>query len=121
MKQLLSPEQVETVERLWAAGEPLDRVCHGAGITRDMLIERRRPGDQLAHLAKRPRGVNSQATREADPDPATIAERAAAIRRGWSATEELNRRSGPGWPVGSFEGERVGGRHVSSRINRRTW
>lgn len=113
MKQLLSQEQIATVERLWAAGEPLDRVCHGAGITRDVLISRRR--DQLAHLSKRPRGVNSQATREPDPDPATIAERAAAIRRTWSPTEELNRRSGPGWPVDSFQGERQGGRVISTR------
>ena len=118
MKQLLSAEQIATVERLWAAGEPLDRVCHGAGITRDLLIERRRPGDQLSHLPKRPRGVNSQATRCGDPTPAEISERTAAIRANWSETERLNRIAAPGANVDTWVGERMGGRRVSTRIPR---
>lgn len=121
MKVLLTPEQVETVERLWNAGEPLDRVCHGAGITRDLLVERRRPGEQLCHLPKRVRGMNSQSTRCGDPDQATIAGRAAAIRATWSETERLNRLAAPGADVGSWSGERFGCRRIPSRMPRRNW
>ncbi len=107
MKQLLSDAQVELATRLWVEGVPLDELCRSVGCNRDTLVERR--CDQRAHLKRRRPGVNSQATRAPDPSPETIAERAAAIRRTQSATEKLNRRSGPGWPVDSQQGERVGG------------
>jgi hypothetical protein len=121
VKTLLSLEQVATVERLWSSGEPVSDICAAIGINRDVLIERRRPGEQLGHLPKRTRGVGPKNIGAPDPSPEEIAERAAAIRRRWSATEELNRRSGPGWPVGSFEGERVGGKRATMRVPRRTW
>jgi len=121
VKVLLSPEQVATVERLWAAGVPLDGVCKGASITRDLLIERRRPGEQLAHLPKRPRGVNSRANLQPDPTPQEIAERCATIRATWTPAERLNRISAPGADVGSWVGERHGGRQVSTRMPRRIW
>lgn len=121
MKQLLDPAQIALATRLWSDGVPLDGVCAALGIGRDVLIERRRPGDQLAHLGRRQRGVNSQATREPDPDPATIAARAAAIRATWSPVERLNRRAGPGALVDSWVGERKGGRGATFRMPRRTW
>jgi len=119
MKQWLTQEQVEKATRLWREGAPLDALCAACGFTRDVLISRRR--DQLAHLAKRPRGVNSQLNRSGDPTPAEIAERAATIRAGWSEVERLNRISAPGAAVGTWTGERHGGRRVSSRMPRRNW
>ena len=121
MKQLLTPAQIEHATALWNGGATLDQLCSSLGITRDTLIARRLPGDQLSHLHRRRAGQRLRGPRGPAPTPEVIAERAAEIRAGWSEVEKLNRRAGPGWPVGSFQGERVGGRHVPSRINRRTW
>ena len=121
MKQLLSPEQVELATRLWGEGVPLDELCRSVGCNRDVLVERRRPGEQLAHLGRRVRGVGRKNPNAPDPTPEEIAARAAAIRSSWSPVERLNRLSGPGAAVGSWVGERHGGRGATFRMPRRTW
>jgi hypothetical protein len=121
MKRLLSAKQIELVERLWSSGEPVSAICAAVGINRDVLIERRRPGEQLAHLGHRVRGVGPKHSNRPDPTPDEIAERSAAIRSSWSETEQLNRLSAPGWPVGSFQGERTGGKRATMRMPRRNW
>lgn len=75
----------------------------------------------MRHLERRRRGVNSQATREPDPDPATIAERAVAIRATWPPVERLNRRAGPGALVDSWVVERKVGRGATFKMPRWTW
>ena len=120
MKQLLSQEQVATATRLWSEGTSLDGLCSALGINRDVLVERRRPGDQLAHLQRRRAGQRLRGPRAPMPTAKEIAERAAAVRATWSEVERLNRIAAPGANVG-FEGERFGGRHVPSKFNRRTW
>jgi hypothetical protein len=85
------------------------------------LIERRRPGEQLHHLPKRPRGVNSHANISPDPTPQEIVERTAAIRATWSPVERLNRVAAPGASVDSWVGPRDGGRGATFRMPRRTW
>jgi hypothetical protein len=117
-RRVLTAAEVAHAEALWRAGVGLDGLCSALAISRDVLIERRRPGDQLAHLAKRPAGCRRSGPRLAPPSPAEIAARAAEIRDGWSEVERLNRRAGPGSPVGSWVGERPGGRRVSARIHR---
>jgi hypothetical protein len=121
LKQLLSQEQVEVATRLWSEGVSLDGLCAALKINRDVLVERRRPGDQLQHLQRRKAGQRLRGPRVPVPSAEVIAERAAAVRATWSETERLNRIAAPGANIGSWEGERHGGRHVSSRINRRTW
>jgi hypothetical protein len=121
MKQLLSPEQIATATRLWSEGASLDGLCSALGINRDVLVERRREGDQLAHLGRRRAGQRMRGPRATAPSPEVIKARAAEIRAGWSETERLNRIAAPGANVDSWTGERHGGRHVPSRINRRTW
>jgi hypothetical protein len=118
MKQLLTPEQVEVATRLWSEGTSLDGLCAALKINRDVLVERRRPGDQLAHLQRRRAGQRLCGPRATVPSAEVIAQRAAEIRATWSETERLNRIAAPGANVGSWEGERHGGRHVSSRIHR---
>ena len=121
MKQLLSPEQIATATRLWAEGATLDTLCRELSINRDVLVERRRPGDQLSHLQRRRAGQRLRGPRATAPSAQEIAERAREVRATWSETERLNRRAGPGHNVDSWTGERHGGRHVPSKINRRTW
>jgi hypothetical protein len=121
MKQLLSQEQVATVERLWSSGEPVTVICEAVGITRDTLIERRRPGEQLAHLGRRVRGVGPKNIGAPDPTPEEIRDRTAAIRATWSETERLNRISAPGANVDTWTGERTGGRGATFRMPRRSW
>lgn len=121
LKRRLTAAEVADAERLWKAGATLDRMCAELAITRDILTERRRPGDQLQHLARRPAGCRHLGPRRAPPSPAEIAARAAEIRAGWSEVERLNRWAGPGSPVGSWTGERLGGRRASTRVGRRTW
>ena len=121
LKQLLSQEQVATATRLWAEGTSLDGLCRALEINRDVLIARRAPGDQLEHLQRRRAGQRLRGPRASAPTPDEIRQRAAAVRSGWSEVERLNRLAGPGHNVGSFEGERHGGRHVSSRVHRRNW
>ena len=116
MKQLLTDDQVRRATELWSSGQTLDELCRAIGCNRDVLVERRR--DQLAHLPKRTRGVGPKNPHAPDPTPDQIVERTAAIRAGWSEVEKLNRRAGPGAPVDSWVGERLGGRRVSSRIHR---
>jgi len=120
-RRILTAAEVARAEALWRDGATLDGLCNALAISRDVLIERRRPGDQLGHLVKRPAGCRHLGSRHAPPSPAEIAARAAEIRATWSETEKLNRWAGPGHNIGSFEGERVGGRRASTRINRRTW
>ena len=121
MKKLLSSEQVEMATRLWNGGATLDGLCSSLGITRDILIARRAPGDQLEHLQRRRAGQRLRGPRAPMPTAQEIAERAREVRATWSETERLNRRAGPGHNVDSWTGERHGGRHVPSKINRRTW
>jgi hypothetical protein len=121
LKQLLSPEQIATATRLWADGVSLDGLCEALGVNRDVLVERRREGDQLAHLGRRQAGQRLRGPRAPAPTAQEIKERTAAIRETWSPAERLNRRAGPGANVDSWVGERHGGRHVSSRVHRRNW
>jgi hypothetical protein len=120
MKQLLTPEQIELATALWDRGESLDGLCRALKINRDVLVERRRPGDQLSHLQRRRAGQRLRGPRASAPTPDEIRQRAAAVRATWSEVERLNRIAAPGANVG-FEGERVGGRHVSTRVQRRYW
>ncbi len=122
MKQphLLSPDEIARATELWNGGATLDQLCAELRINRDILIARRAPGGQLSHLGRRRAGQRLRGPRASAPTPDEIRQRAAAVRATWSEVEKLNRRAGPGHNVG-FEGERVGGRHVSSRVHRRYW
>ena len=121
MKKLLSSEQVEMATRLWNGGATLDQLCAELRINRDILIARRAPGDQLSHLQRRRAGQRLRGPRASVPTPEVIRERAREVRATWSEVERLNRRAGPGHNVDSWVGERFGGRHVPSKVNRRTW
>jgi hypothetical protein len=120
-RRVLTAAEVALAEAIWRDGGTLDGLCSALAISRDGLIERRRPGDQLSHLERRQAGCRRSGPRLAPPSPAEIAARAAEIRATWTETEKLNRRAGPGSPVGSWVGERPGGRRASTRVNRRTW
>ncbi len=118
---LLTDDQVATATRLWADGASLNDLCASLGINRDTLAERRRPGDQLAHLGRRPRGARRPSPRFGDPTPGQIRERASAIRATWSERERLNRLAAPGQPVDSFTGERHGREASTRRPMPRKW
>jgi hypothetical protein len=77
--QLLTPEQVALVTRLWSEGQPLWVIAQAAGCGMDVL--KRRLRDQLT-LPSRPRRANSHRRGE-DPTPEQIRERTAAIRQRW--------------------------------------
>lgn len=87
----LTESQVEQAKELWDAGVPVTSVCRALGISRDLLVERRK--DQLASLKKRRIGTGKK-PRYPDPTPEEIAERAMAIRSEWSEEERQERLVG---------------------------
>jgi hypothetical protein len=120
-KRLLTDDEVRIATALWQSGATLDTLCRELSINRDTLVERRRPGDQLSHLQRRGAGQRLRGPRAPAPTAQEIAHRAAEVRAGWSPTERLNRRAGPGHNVDSWVGERLGGRHIPGKFNRRDW
>jgi hypothetical protein len=77
--QLLTPEQIATVTRLWAEGQPLWVIALEACCGMDVL--KRRLRDQL-DLPPRPRRANSH-RRGILPTEAEISAACAAIRQRW--------------------------------------
>jgi len=76
--QLLTPEQIAVVTRLWSEGQPLWVISLAACCGMDRLKRRLRELD----LPPRPRRANSHRRGE-DPTPEQIRERTAAIRQRW--------------------------------------
>lgn len=91
---MLTPEQVETAERMWKENAKTQEICAAIGIT-PRRFEMYRP-TCLKNLEKRQHGSNGGkwCRRGADPSLETIAKRAAEIRSGWTHEVEMQRRFG---------------------------
>jgi hypothetical protein len=84
----LTPEQVETLRRLWTSGLRRDEIAAAAGLTVDSLIAAKRELD-LPHLR---RGCRGPRTPEINPTPDEIAAVCAEIRQGWTIAEHAIRQ-----------------------------
>lgn len=73
----------------WCAHIPVAELCIRWTITKDQVVRLR---DLWQLPLRTDRKHLKKPTRQADPTPAEIAERAAAIRAGWDAATELERR-----------------------------
>jgi len=98
--ELLTPEQERTVRAALLSGATRTEAAAMVGITRQRLDTRLR--DQLADVrvgrGRRERNQRSRWQEVDDPDPETIAARAAEIRSRWTEEEANLRRlnfSGP--------------------------
>lgn len=91
---MLRKDQVETAERMWQENKKTQEICEAIGIT-PRKFEMLRP-TCLKSLPRRRQGSNGGkwARRAKDPDLATIAKRAAEIRKGWDVETEMQRRFG---------------------------
>lgn len=89
--ELLTPDQEAIVRQALIAGATRSEAAELIGITRRRLDTRLR--DQLRDLrvgrGRRERNLRTQWNHTPDPDPETIALRAAAIRRTWPAERWL--------------------------------
>lgn len=73
----------------WCSHLPVAELCIRWTITKDQVVRLR---DLWRLPLRNDRKQLRKPTRQADPTPAEIAERAAAIRAGWDADTELERR-----------------------------
>ena len=101
----LTESQVAAATSLWQSGATASAVCDAINISRDVLNARR--GDQLKHLADRPRGAGPKVRALDEKDAAQIIARREAIKAAWSPEERLDRKTG-GHRIDSWVGERLG-------------
>lgn len=98
---------VSLLFRLWNSTMRNDELCEALGISRGVLwsLRDRYKLPVRAKACRAPAGTESH---QPDPTPEEIAERAAMVRRSWSASEEERRRChGPSryrLPAFAFDG-----------------
>ena len=93
-KRVLTDQEVSQVETLWGQGVNASLICLEIGISVDILKQRRKPGGQLQHLEKRPRGSGHKSHKNYTPDQETIKRECKKFQDSWDTNEEILRRNG---------------------------
>lgn len=88
----ISPEQRQTLERLWSEGLSRAAVAEAVGITPRQLDQL--AADGLANLPRRRKGTGGGPSPFRDPSPTEIRRRCLAVQMKWTESEWVERTSG---------------------------